>query len=437
MFQILLPVYARASFTTYTYDGNGNMLTDGVHTNTWNYRNELQSVTTGSSTTTYQYDHTGQRIKSMTGTTTTYTPTRYYTYDGTKKTKTIYLGDMPIANVDTVGGINTTTYTLTDTLGSVDKTTDTTGAVISSTDYYPYGAQHIVPTPQPNRSYIGERLDSTGYNYLNARYYDNQRGQFLSQDPVFWSTKQNLMNPQSLNSYSYANDNPITGKDASGLVVVTISGTNPLSLGGGKTDYLKDSDTLQKDIHSSFPGQDILNFNNWSGADSDIARQQGAQNFGVYVKNIMGNYSATEPLNVVCHSHGCNVAALYTQQSDAHQIHNLIGFGQPVLSQYVDNENRIDNHINVYSTRDMVQRIGGTQTSASAILGGLLGGIPGYVLGQMIGFDQGGLAGRRVAGAMYNQNVTKDNRGNPISAHKDLYNNKDIWNNSIFDKIIK
>lgn len=52
---------------------------------------------------------------------------------------------------------------------------------------------------------------------LNARYYDGNRGQFLSEDPVFWSTKQNLEDPQSMNSYSYANNNPINRSDQTGL----------------------------------------------------------------------------------------------------------------------------------------------------------------------------------------------------------------------------
>ena len=64
--------------------------------------------------------------------------------------------------------------------------------------------------------YIGQVYDaSSNLNYLNARYQDPARGEFLSQDPVFWS-KQNLSDPQSLNSYSYGNDNPITNSDPTG-----------------------------------------------------------------------------------------------------------------------------------------------------------------------------------------------------------------------------
>lgn len=63
-------------------------------------------------------------------------------------------------------------------------------------------------------------LDPAGLDYLNARYYDSSRGQFLTEDPVFWGNPKNqtLANPQGLNSYSYSIDNPITGKDPSGLL---------------------------------------------------------------------------------------------------------------------------------------------------------------------------------------------------------------------------
>src|SRR5216684_7188642 len=53
---------------------------------------------------------------------------------------------------------------------------------------------------------------------LQARYYDGSKGEFLSEDPVFLGDprQQVLTDPQSLNSYSYANDNPITKSDPNG-----------------------------------------------------------------------------------------------------------------------------------------------------------------------------------------------------------------------------
>jgi len=56
---------------------------------------------------------------------------------------------------------------------------------------------------------------------LQARYYDGSKGKFLSEDPVFLADpkQQVLTDPQSLNSYSYANDNPITKSDPTGRCI--------------------------------------------------------------------------------------------------------------------------------------------------------------------------------------------------------------------------
>ena len=94
-------------------------------------------------------------------------------------------------------------------------------------DYYPYGATRVSVATSTNekRKFIGQFRDDLGLDYLNARYYSSDRGQFISQDPVFWEIGQTndgkgaLLNPQALNSYAYANGNPITGKDPSGRSV--------------------------------------------------------------------------------------------------------------------------------------------------------------------------------------------------------------------------
>jgi RHS repeat-associated protein len=100
-------------------------------------------------------------------------------------------------------------------------------------DYGPYGsvlASENTGTTTAARQYIGQFSDASGLSYLNARYYNPTQGQFLSQDPIFlssgnqnqlqqlWQQDQQtlLQNPQQLNSYSYAQDNPTTGEDPSG-----------------------------------------------------------------------------------------------------------------------------------------------------------------------------------------------------------------------------
>jgi RHS repeat-associated protein len=105
------------------------------------------------------------------------------------------------------------------------------GTVAETLDYYPYGGQRI---DNKVGSYVGEKnkyaqtqYDSvSGLNYAQARYQNPTQGQFLSQDPIFLGDprQQTLTDPQSLNSYSYANDNPITHSDPNGKYVEVSTG---------------------------------------------------------------------------------------------------------------------------------------------------------------------------------------------------------------------
>lgn len=122
-----------------------------------------------------------------------------------------------------------------DHLNSTNVVTDSTGIPTQTLDYYPYGSERVsVGSNTTDRHYIGERYDpSTQLSYLNARYYDGNRGKFISQDPIFVTVgNMNLANPQEMNSYSYAIGNPITGKDPTGLAVELMS--RPVTLDSGR-----------------------------------------------------------------------------------------------------------------------------------------------------------------------------------------------------------
>jgi len=138
-------------------------------------------------------------------------------------TEYVFNGDTLLSTVDqqTASGVATGTaqvrYIHPDHLGSTNVVTDQNGNLSQVLDYYPYGATRISVATSTNerRQYIGQFTDSSNLSYLNARYYNSSQGQFLTEDPVFWS-KQNLYDPQSFNTYSYAGDNPIVKKDPSG-----------------------------------------------------------------------------------------------------------------------------------------------------------------------------------------------------------------------------
>lgn len=121
-------------------------------------------------------------------------------------------------------GPTTINYVHTDHLGGTNVTTNDVGEVASVSDYYPFGAERISTGDSgTDRGYIGQEYDEgTQMSYLQARYYKNDRGQFISIDPVFYEVgltqdgKAAMLNPQLLNSYSYAGNNPIVNKDPTG-----------------------------------------------------------------------------------------------------------------------------------------------------------------------------------------------------------------------------
>lgn len=221
---------------TNTYDKDGNNLTDGTLTNTWNYKQQLTNATDGVFSIDYLYDHEGNRVSTDDGTTTTEYPNKYYNDDGTKKTKSIYAGDKLVATIETVSSAVTPFYVHTDHLGGTNVVTDASGVSVNLLDYFPFGSNRINSGSYTSaRQYIGEKFDSdTSLNYLNARYYEGNTGRFISQDPSFLSlgderkTRENtgkglqeyLMDPQTLNSYSYAGNNPINRTDPTGKAFV-------------------------------------------------------------------------------------------------------------------------------------------------------------------------------------------------------------------------
>ena len=63
------------------------------------------------------------------------------------------------------------------------------------------------------RQFLDKTRDpSTGLTQVGARYYDEATGRFISVDPVL-----DLTNPQQWNAYVYANNNPTTWSDPTGL----------------------------------------------------------------------------------------------------------------------------------------------------------------------------------------------------------------------------
>ena len=205
----------------YTYDHDGNTVSYGPTSNTWNYKDQMLSTHNGSGTSNYAYDYQGNRISDTVGTAATYYPNKYYQTSATKTDKQIYDGSTLVATVEKTGSATVPYYVHPDTTLGTNVMTDPAGNLAQLLDYYPFGDIHVNEMPtslDESRKFGSYAYDqSTDLDYAGARYYNAKTGQFLSEDPMFWSAPQSyLMDPQQWNSYAYARNNPVVNVDPSG-----------------------------------------------------------------------------------------------------------------------------------------------------------------------------------------------------------------------------
>ncbi|OHA75191.1 MAG: hypothetical protein A3I38_02440 [Candidatus Wildermuthbacteria bacterium RIFCSPLOWO2_02_FULL_47_10] len=240
--QISPPTFSAT--TPLVYDNNGNLTqsgtTNGTTTYAWDYRNRMtgSATSTQTGTTTYAYDHTDQRIKKVFGNTTNIYVNKFYdltTSTATSSASTsayIWVGDVLLAFVEGNGYATSTYFVHPDHLGSTNVVTNSSGNVTQAIDYYPFGTRRINSGPDVSgREFIGQFYDeASALSYLNARYYEGNRGQFLSEDPTHlaigdaarlqrvtgFSQGYFLSDPQLLNSYSYGRNNPVRFSDPNG-----------------------------------------------------------------------------------------------------------------------------------------------------------------------------------------------------------------------------
>jgi RHS repeat-associated protein len=208
--------------TNLTYDNNGNLTNaSGGFQYAWDYNNRLLSASSSNASMAYGYDYTGQRALVTNGTSTTYYPETTYDANGTSTiTKNIYANGVLVATIQN-GTSTAVSYVANDRLGGTSAVTNASGALSENISYLPFGAIRMDNMAGANvaNKYIGQLYDTaTSLSYLQARYYNGAQGQFLSQDPVFLGTpnQQHLNDPQSLNAYSYSEDDPTTKSDPAG-----------------------------------------------------------------------------------------------------------------------------------------------------------------------------------------------------------------------------
>jgi RHS repeat-associated protein len=131
---------------------------------------------------------------------------------GVRKTYIQFGGKVVAVKERNSGGTVTTTYLHGDHLGSMSLATSSAGTVSSQQEFDAWGKVRQGSLPQTELNYTGQRLDSTGLLFYNARYYDPQLGKFISSDTIVPSAA----NPQTFNRYGYAYNNPLKYTDPTG-----------------------------------------------------------------------------------------------------------------------------------------------------------------------------------------------------------------------------
>lgn len=216
-------------FVGMTYDASGNLINDAAG-HTYTYDNENRIISTAG--TSYLYDGDGERVVKCTGTYPSCSSATLY-WKGTGSDPLVETGWTGTVGAEYVffngkrvarHSAGTDYYYFSDDLGSAEAIANYLGSVQKQSDYSPYGGEVSITGAAfaNNYKFTGKERDSeSGLDMFGARYYGSSFGRFITPD---WAAKPTSVpyasfgNPQSLNLYSYVNNNPTTTRDPDGHV---------------------------------------------------------------------------------------------------------------------------------------------------------------------------------------------------------------------------
>ncbi|SFS08517.1 RHS repeat-associated core domain-containing protein [Dyella sp. OK004] len=215
--------------TARTYDNNGNTTGSAMGGETfgfgYNSRNRMTVVQrNGSTVGTYTYNAQGQRTaKSISFPAPL---NQRFAYDeqsqligeyGDTTRDYVWLGNLPLAVIDTQGTASTTSFVHADGLSTPRAITDANGTSLWKWDQQgnPFGEQMpLAPTGYVfNLRFSGQYYDAESSIFYNGfRNYDPATGRYLQSDPIGLNG--------GISSYAYVQNSPAMGTDPQGLQTI-------------------------------------------------------------------------------------------------------------------------------------------------------------------------------------------------------------------------
>ncbi len=210
-----------------TYDGNGNLASDGTRSYAYDGENRLITVTQGASTWHYEYDYLNRRIRKWGSGLTE----QRFIYDGwnliaeTDASGTLtrrYAWGLDVSGTSQgaggVGGLlliqdgANQYYPLYDASHSVIGLYNASGGIDSAYEYDPFGRTQtsagIYAATNPFRYSTKYTDNETGFAYYGLRYYSPLIGRFINRDPI--------QEAGGINLYGFCGNNGVNHWDVLG-----------------------------------------------------------------------------------------------------------------------------------------------------------------------------------------------------------------------------
>jgi RHS repeat-associated protein len=202
-----------------------------------------------------------------------------------------------------------------------------------------------------------EDIDETNNQDYGMRAYASALCKFLTVDPLHSKYPE-------LTPFQFASNTPIQAIDLDGLEAFFVHGTTNFDLAGENFNtgayFFQRSHKIVQELPKLFGNSTINTDFRWSGDNANEARKVGGLELALY---IIENRKEGEPITIVGHSHGGNIAIeainfLVTNKLVSASDINLVALNTPDRNEQTLPANSPTNSFSINAHSDMIQELG-------------------------------------------------------------------------------